>query len=542
VFRSIPDRGEGAERVGMTETAVVTKTDPPVRPGTGGPAVDADLSWPLERAAEVAGKTVAVVDGATRLTYADFLDHSRRIGAELLRRGVLPGDRVAVLGANSAAYLAAYFGVPAAGFVLVPLNGRLVDAELAAVIGDCAPALLVVDGDNAERGSRLAGPDLPVVTFDDLTSSSADGEERPTASADDLAAIFYTGGSTGRAKGVMLSHRNLTANSLHMIAGLGYRPDDVYLHCAPMFHLGDGMSTYPLTWVAARHVVLPRFDAAAVAAAIESERVTCTFLVPTMLTLLLEHLSGLAVAPDLSSLRLIVHGGAPISASLLDRAMRRLGCSFTQSYGMTEAGPILSFLQKEEEHLGEEVLRSAGQPVVGVQVRVVRPDGEDCAVGEVGEIVARGPNISTGYWRQPDITRERFQDGWYRSGDLAYRDETSHLYIVGRAAEVIISGGENVYAAEVEAALARHDDVVEAAVIAVPSPRWGEQVHAAVAVRPGTAVTADDLDRHCRDLIAGYKVPRSYEFHPVLPRTGTEKIDKPALRAPHWAGAARGVS
>jgi long-chain acyl-CoA synthetase len=526
----------------MAGSTMSASIEPRVSAVAASPTVDADLAWPLQRAAETAGNAVAVVDGATRLTYREFLERCRCIANGVRQHGVVPGDRVAVLGANSAAYLAAYFAIPAAGFVFVPLNGRLADAELTAVIEDCAPALLVVDDENAGRGGRLVGQDFPVTTFADLTRPPAADDGPPVTSADDLATIFYTGGSTGRAKGVMLSHRNLTANSLHMIAGLGYRSDDVYLHCAPMFHLGDGMSAYPLTWVGARHVVIPRFDAAAVVAAIESERVTCTFLVPTMLTLVLEHLSELSVPPDLSSLRLIVHGGAPIASSLLERAMLQLGCSFTQSYGMTEAGPILSFLPREEEHLGEDVLRSAGQPVVGVQVRVVRADGEECAVGEVGEIVARGPNVSAGYWRQPELTRERFRDGWYRSGDLAYTDHTSHLYIVGRAGEVIISGGENVYAAEVEAALTSHEDVVEAAVIAVPSPRWGEQVHAAVVVRQGASIGPGDLDRHCRALIAGYKVPRSYEFHPVLPRTGAEKIDKSALRAPHWAGAGRGVS
>lgn len=503
----------------------------------------ADLTWPLRRAAQLGPDHVAVVDGGRRLTYADLTVWCTRIGAGLRDRGLVAGDRVAVLGVNSAAYLALYLGVPAAGFAFVPLNSRLADAELIDVLADCEATVLVVDDTYGERGRRLAGRDIPVVDIADLRVEVQQRDDTvASGDADALAAIFYTGGSTGRAKGVMLTHRNLAANALHMVVGLGYRQSDVYLHCAPMFHLGDGMSSHALTWVGARHVVIPRFDAGDVVATIEAERVTCVFLVPTMLTLLLEHLAGLDGRPDLSSLRLVVHGGAPIAPSLLERAMSELGCSFTQSYGMTEAGPILSFLPEEEKRLGQDSLRSAGQPVVGVEVRIVRADGTECVVGEVGEVVARGPNVSEGYWRQPELTHERFRDGWYHSGDLAYRDEAHHLYIVGRTGDVIISGGENVFAAEVEAALASHPDIVEAAVIAIPSERWGEQVHAAVVIRPGAPMSEEGLDRHCRALIAGYKLPRSYELHTRLPRNGAEKIDKSALRAPHWAGATRGVS
>ena len=505
-----------------------------------------NLMWSLRRAAGLLHGSVAVVDGTTRLSYPELLSWCDRLASGLARRGAGRGDRIAILGANSAAYLAAYFGVPAAGYVLVPLNARLADAELLKVVQDCEPAILVADPAHQARAEALArSAGTGAIGFEELLAHPADegvADRDPEPSSTDLAAIFYTGGTTGRAKGAMLTHGNLAANALHMIAGLGYVVDDVYLHCSPMFHLGDGMSTYPMTWAGGRHVVIPRFDPESVVGAIETERVTCTFLVPTMLTLLLEYLDRMDRDPDLSSLRLVVHGGAPIAPALLDKAIARLGCSFTQSYGMTEAGPILSFLPNEDRLLGSEVLRSAGRPVVGVEVRVVRPDGTDCAAGEIGEIVGRGPNFAIGYWRQPEVTHQRFRDGWYWSEDLAYRDESFYLYIVGRAGDAIISGGENVYAAEVEAVLAQHGDVVEAAVIAVPSPQWGEQVHAAVVLRRGVATTETDLDRHCRQLIAGYKIPRSYEFHTQLPRTGPGKIDKLALRRPHWVAHERDVS
>jgi long-chain acyl-CoA synthetase len=507
------------------------------------PCTSPNLLWPLRRAAQLRSGGVAVVDGAERLTYPELLDRVHRYAGGLAAAGVERGGRVAVLGSNSVDYLAAYFGVPAYGRVFVPLNARLADAELAAVFADADPALVVSDHASAGRATLFAAAaGVPCATFGELNRAEPIPGSETEAASDELAAIFYTGGSTGRAKGAMLSHANLAANSLNMIAGLGYRADDVYLHASPMFHLGDGMSLYPVTWAAGGHVVIPRFEPGAFLRAVEEEGVTCTFLVPTMLTLLLEHIDDLPRRPDLSTLRLVVHGGAPIAAALLDRAMETLGCSFTQSYGMTEAGPILSFLDREETRLGRPELDSAGRPVAGVEVRIVRTDDVDCDPGETGEIIARGPTFASGYWRQPEVTASRFRDGWYRSGDLAYRDDDWYMYIVGRQSDTIISGGENVYAAEVEAALASHPDVVEAAVIAVPSAQWGERVHAAVVLRSGSGTTTEGLDRHCRGLIAGYKVPRSYDFHPLLPRNGTGKLDRLALRRPYWDGRERGVS
>ena len=507
------------------------------------PCTSPNLLWPLRRAARLRSSGPAVVDGAQRWTYPELLDRVQRYAGGLAAAGVERGGRVAVLGNNGAGYLAAYFGVPAYGRVLVPLNARLADAELAAVLADADPTLVVSDHASARRAAFLAeAAGMRCATLEELEHADPIPPAEPEAVPEELAAIFYTGGSTGRAKGAMLSHANLAANSLHMIAGLHYQSDDVYLHASPMFHLGDGMSLYPVTWAAGRHVVIPRFDPAGFLRAVEDEGVTCSFLVPTMLTLLLEHIDSLPRRPALSTLRLLVHGGAPIAPALLVRAMETLGCSFTQSYGMTEAGPILSFLDREETRLGRPELRSAGRPVAGVEVRIVRPDDTDCDPGETGEIIARSPAFASGYWRQPEVTAGRFRDGWYRSGDLAHRDDDWHLYIVGREGETIISGGENVYAAEVEAVLASHPDVVEAAVIAVPSAQWGEQVHAAVVLRSGSATDTNSLDRHCRALIAGYKVPRSYDFHPVLPRNGTGKIDRLALRRPYWDGRERGVS
>lgn len=513
------------------------------------PRVPADLLWSLRRAVTQRGDRIAVVDGSTRLTYDEFAGRVNAMSSGLRGFGCASGDRVGVLAANSADYLAAYFAVPGGDQLLVPLNQRLADPELAGVIDDCEISIVVVDDSHRERASTLArraSRPMQVRTFDEVNRAGDPREvlSTPTDRSPDErpAAIFYTGGTSGKAKGVVLSHAALTANAMHMLIGLGYSDSDVYLHCSPMFHLGDGMSVHALTWVGASHVIVERFEPSLVVDAIEREGVTCFFVVPAMLTLLLEYLESSGRRPDLSRLRLVVHGGAPITPALLERSLERLGCSFTQSYGMTEAGPIVSLLTNEEGRVASPTLASAGQPVVGAEVRVVRADGSDCDPGEVGEILVRGPGFAAGYWGQPELTAERFAGGWYRSGDLAHRDEHEYLYIVGRTGDVIISGGENVYAAEVEAALTAHPDVVEAAVVAVPSSRWGEQVHAAVVVRSGSPVTDDELDAHCRSRIAAYKTPRSWERRAELPRTGAGKIDKLAIRAPHWDGFERQVS
>ncbi|HEX5498472.1 MAG TPA: AMP-binding protein, partial [Thermomicrobiales bacterium] len=325
--------------------------------------------------------------------------------------------------------------------------------------------------------------------------------------ADDLAAIFYTGGTTGPAKGVMLSHRNLVLNALQMIVGAGYDEQDVFLHAAPMFHLADASSIYALTWRGARQVILPKFDPDAALALVARERVTCTIFVPAMIAALLDR-PGLASA-DCRSLRLILHGGAPIAADLLRRAVGAFGCSFTQAYGLTEASSHVALLPREEALLDDPRGRSTGRATLGVDVRTRRPDGAVCNPGEIGEVTVRGATITRGYWRQPAATASALRDGWFWTGDLGYLDDEGYIYLVDRAKDVIISGGENVYPREVEARLESHPSVSAAAVIGVPDPTWGERVHAVVALRPGSGASPTALQTHCKDRLAGYKCPRS---------------------------------
>ena len=419
--------------------------------------------------------------------------------------------------------------MPAAGGVLVSLNSRLAAEELAFIARDAELSLLIADDEHAEPAGSLG---CELADWEDLV-----GGPRATPrdhEPDTLAAISYTGGTTGTPKGVMLSHGNLLANAQHNLAATGHRSDQRWLHVCPMFHVAGIANLLACTWVGAAQVVLPRFDAAAVLEAIERERITHTVLVPTMLAMLLDAPGS--EAADLSSLRHVQYAASPISADLQRRVLERLpDCDVAQFYGMTEAAPTVTHLSPEDHRRGGPRLASVGTPVPGVEVEVRGPEGEP------GELWIRGPNVMLGYWNRPDETAEALVDGWYRSGDIVTADEHGYLTLVDRAKDMIITGGENVYSLEVEAALLRHPAVAEAAAFAVPDDRWGEAVHAVVTTRE--PIDPDALLDHCRHHIAGFKVPREVELRDEpLPKSGAGKVLKTRLREPFWAGHERRVS
>ena len=496
------------------------------------------LTDALRRAERLYGSAEAVTCGQVRLSFAAFAARCRGLAAVLHRMGVGRGDRVAVLMANCHRYLEAYTAIPALGAVIVPLNTRHAATELRAILDDCGARLLITDEPHQGLASELAATVTAVLLapgdYERALQTSAELEPDGRIDAEDLAAIFYTGGTTGTAKGVMLTHHNLVANAFHITVNAGYDDGDVFLHAAPMFHVADASSIHALTWRGARQVILPAFEPSAVFDLIARERVTCTILVPTMISMLLQHPA--ITTADLRSLRLVIHGGAPITAELLRRAVASLGCSFAQAYGLTEGSSHIAWLPREESLLDDRRSRSAGRPVMGVELVVRRPDGTACAPGEIGEVTGRGPNFTSGYWNQPEETARALRDGWFWTGDLAHMDEDGYVYIVDRAKDMIITGGENVYSTEVEDALAQHPAVLEAAVIGIPDPHWGERVHAVVVLEPGQVVDGADLSDFCRQHIAGYKIPRSVEFVDALPKSGPGKVLKRALRAHHWAG------
>jgi long-chain acyl-CoA synthetase len=465
---------------------------------------------------------------------------------------------------NCHRYFELYYACARMGAVIVPLNTRLAPPEIDFILGDCEARILIVDRAFAPHTSKSERFSFVQETLycDSLTSEAPSGmrhyehlvqqgairlsNANEEIGDEDLFGVFYTGGTTGRAKGVMLSHRNIVSNAMHAIMSFGVGSRDRYLHAAPMFHLGDLGLTFAITLMGAQHVFLPAFQPIQVLQAIQAHRVTTTMLVPTMINVLLNHPE--VDRYDVSSLRTLIYAASPMPVELLKQGLRKWGQVFYQGYGMTEAAPILTGLPQQDHSIDgtpEQLRRlsSCGKQILGVEVRVVNPQGEEVKPGEIGEIIARGPNVMQGYWRLPDETSVALKDGWLHTGDLATVDEEQYIFIIDRAKDMIISGGENIYSLEVEQALYTHPAVLEAVVIGIPHDRWGEAVHAVVVCKPGMQVSSEELIAHARTQIAGYKVPRSIEFRAeALPKSGVGKILKRELRQPYWIGMSRNVN
>jgi acyl-CoA synthetase (AMP-forming)/AMP-acid ligase II len=361
---------------------------------------------------------------------------------------------------------------------------------------------------------------------------------------DDLAGLFYTGGTTGFPKGVMLSHANLASSAMACIAEGLAEADCVYLHAAPMFHLADMAFSMMHTLRGNTHAFVAGFSPEAVLESITRDRVTDVLLVPTMIQMLVDH-PAMQAAPDLGSLKRIYYGASPISEAVLDRAMAALpGVDFVQAYGMTELSPVATlnhawYHTVEGRKAGK--LRSAGRAIVGTEVKIVDSAGVEVARGEVGEVAVRGANVMLGYWNNPEQTAAAIRNGWMHTGDGAYMDAEGFIFVVDRMKDMIISGAENIFSAEVENAIAGHSGVASCAVIGIPHEVWGETVHAVIVARPGATLVADDIIAHCKTRIAGYKCPRSIAFVDQLPLSGAGKILKNKLREPFWSGRQRGV-
>jgi long-chain acyl-CoA synthetase len=491
---------------------------------------------PLSRAVQVAAERIAVRCGDTELTYAQTLDRCRRLVGALRGLGVAEGDRVAVVGANCHRYLELYQAVPGAGMVIVPLNQRHSSAELGYALEDSgAKVLFAAPGIDAPREAVEHAIDLDDA-YEGLIAGTPPGDFPDVLPPDTLAGLFYTGGTTGAAKGVMLTHRNLIANALHFQACWPFGPDTCWLVVAPLFHAAGSIAVLATAWNAGEQVVLPAFDPGAALDLVQSHHVTATLVVPTMLAALSEE--QLERPRDVSSLRWISHGGAPIATETLRRAHAAFpDATLLHIFGATETSPIATLLLKEEDLLDAPQARSCGQPAVGVEVAVLEASGSRAASGTVGEVVIRGDNVMAGYWNKPDETAAALTGGWYHTGDLGYLDDHSYLYLVDRSKDMIVSGGENVYSTEVEEVLYRHEAVLEAAVFGIPDARWGEAVHAVVV--PRVDVDEEELLRHCRAAIAAYKVPKQIELRSEpLPKSGAGKVLKRELRAPHWEGHA----
>jgi len=490
----------------------------------------------LEEAERRFGAAPAVREGARASTYAEFAARVGARAAQWRALGIGPGERVAVLDWNRGAYLECYFAAAGLGAILAPLNHRLAPPELSEILSDAGARLLIAGRSLAELVEALRARATPVEHWLWSEDEPPPAPFRPARVApDDVAQLYYTSGTTGRPKGVMLTHRNVCTHAEWAVRELDLCARDRWGHFAPLFHLADAWATFALTQVGGLHVVAPRFEADAALALVRSEGITLTNLIPTMLKRLVESpLSG-----PCPSLRLVLSGGAPIAPALVRQVLEVLGCEYAQTYGMTETCPYLTLGLLPEalrRAAPDEVLRRrarTGRPFGGIELEVVDERGARVPADDrtVGEIRVRGATVTSGYWKRPEETARALREGWLYTGDLAVLDAHGFVNIVDRKKDMILTGGENVYSTEVENALYEHPAVLEAAVFGLPDETWGECVNAAVVLKDGRRVGADELIEFCRARIAAYKAPRAIRFLSELPKTGSGKISKQALRA-----------
>jgi fatty-acyl-CoA synthase len=497
---------------------------------------------------------VATIYGERRLTHAALNDLANRYGHALQRRGVRPGDRVAVLGRNSDRYVALYFALAKIGAIMVPVNFWYRAPEIAYTLAQSGAVGLVLEDRLAETAAAvLAGENAPAwsVGFSAADNGGELEKEADTASAaeatvslaeQDPHIILYTSGTTGFPKGAVLSHGAHVLHALALALATGNRPDDVGVVVYPLFHTGGpDCLVLPHFLTGASLVILDGGDAHAILGAVEQHRVTNIFCVPTVWRRILRRLDE---APaDVTSVRRCLGSSDTLPPDLLDGILARFDAEVFVTYGLTEAGCILTVCRLTRENRAK--IGSVGTPLPLVELRLVDGSGQEVAPGEVGEVTARGPTLMSGYWNMPEQTSEALRDGWLRTGDLARCDEDGFLMIAGRAKDVIISGGENIYPVEVERVLKAHPSIRDAAVIGVPDPEWGESVLAVVVADPDHPASAEEVIAWVRERLAGFKKPRFVEFLDALPvTTATGKVQKGVLRqrfsvAPQESGRAR---
>lgn len=500
------------------------------------------LTQPLHRAVQQSPGALWSAYGDRRLTSEQVYDRVSRLAGGLRALGVAKDAHVGLLALNTDSFFHSCLAIAWADAAVVPLNTRWSVQENAYALNDAGVEILLVDDRFAGLADQLraavprlrtivhcgdeATPDGLVPLADLLAHDPVPDAHRQGAA---LAGIFYTGGTTGVAKGVMLSHRGIFVSGMGSLSALSRVPHDgAALYVAPAFHLA-GFAAWVMGMVQRMtSVPMPAFDPAAVVRAIQEHRVKQLLLVPTMIQMVVDYPD--VSRYDLTSVELLIYGASPISEALLERARKVFStAAFMQAYGMTELSPTTTILT-DADHNDPVLRRSAGQAAPYARVRIVDPMDAEVPRGTVGEIVAAGEHVMLGYWNKPEETAAAVRDGWMHTGDGGYMDERGYVYVVDRIKDMIISGGENVYSIEVENAVARHPAVAQAAVIGVPDDQWGERVHAIVALKPGSSIELEELREFCKRSIAGYKAPRSLEIVTEFPLSGAGKILKRVLR------------
>ena len=515
------------------------------------------LTQALTRAVQTRHRFPATIYQNRQRSWAEVGERVPRLAAGLRSMGLRPGDRLAVLAFNSDNYIELFFAAAWANLVIVPLNTRWAIPENIYGLkdADCA-GLVVDDGFAAQVPELLKGHAMARLVHmgDGATPEGMQAYEAliegsaPMADEcgrdDELCGIYYTGGTTGHPKGVMLSHKNFIAASINWIATLHFSDQTRYMHSAGLFHLAGSSPAFALTLAGGTHVCLPKFEAVLAFEAIQTHKVNYVLFVPTMINMMLNHPDFDRY--DFSSVRYCEYGASPIPDAVLAAAIDKLpGWEFIQGYGMTETAALtvsLPWRYHFDGELGPHKRQAAGRAAYGVDVRIVDPEGRELPRGTPGEIAVRGAQVMLGYWNKPEATAAAVRDGWMHTGDGAWMDEDGFIYIVDRVKDMIISGGENIYSREVENAVHAHPAVRECAVIGVPDEKWGEAVLAVVALKEGRQASEQEIIDHCRTLIAGYKCPRQIAFCEALPLSGAGKIMKNVLREPYWQGRQRSVS
>lgn len=506
------------------------------------------LSQVLARTIRHNGDSTAILDGDLELDYRMFGARVARAAGVLAALGIGPGDRYAIYARNGARFEELKWAGFQSGAVSVPINWRLAPQEVAHILSDASCRAVFVDdefvpafeADSLRQWNQslvllsTGDPGHGWPSYDDLYAAAEPVPCTDRVDADDDAILIYTAGTTGPSKGVRLSHTNIVSNSVAFGLAVQARPDDIFLHVAPMFHSSDLLAT---VWfmLGGGHCYLPDFTPQAFLGVIERHRVTSTIVVPAILIATLPN-PAFAQA-DISSLRTLVSGGAPLDAAWVKRTAEAMPhVEFSNCYGLTEASPEVTVSDPRAFRAAIEggdtngPVAAVGKPNVFNELRIVGSDGAEMPAGEPGELWVRGPNITKGYLNRPEETAAAIEDGWLKTGDIARIDEEGYLYLLDRKKDMIITGGENVYSSEVEAALYQHPAVHECAVIGIKDERLGEALFAVIVPRPGTAPSEDDIIAHCRTLIGGYKIPRRMVFVPEMPKSAMGKILKTELR------------
>ncbi len=510
----------------------------------------------IERAARLNPTGIATRYAGREHSWTEVGDRVARLAGALRNFGFEEGDRLALLSLNSARYYESVFAIPWAGYCVVPLNTRWALPENSYAVNDSGSRAVLFDDAFTDQAQQLlvevealkiavyaGNGDCPewAQSYETLIAGS-DPILPSTRGGDDMAGIFYTGGTTGFPKGVMQSHRAIWASAIGALPDFNMNQESVYLHVAPMFHMADFAGSMGLTLACGTNVVLQSFDAGEVLRTLGEDKISHTLMVPAMIKMVFQHPD--VTSADVASLEVLMYGASPMPATTLEHCMSIWpGVGLVQAYGQTELAPVITTLSAADHREGGEKLKSAGRPTAVSDVRVVDEQGQDCPRGESGEIAVSGPHTMIGYWKKTAETAKAMQDGWVLTGDAGYFDDNGYLFIVDRVKDMVVTGGENVFTTEVENAVISHEAVMDVAVIGIPHEEWGEAVHAIVILNEGQSVTEEELIAHCRTQIAGYKLPKGITFRrEPLPLSGAGKVLKTELRKPFWEGRDRQVN